>query len=74
MEDALEKAQAESLNFRDQLNAALRTPGSAANPKMVLRPKGTAGTHFSIQEEMGLSGGGKEYDIYKGIQVCRQNI
>jgi hypothetical protein len=33
------------------------------------RPKGTAGTNFSIQEEMGLAGSTKKYDRYKAIQV-----
>jgi hypothetical protein len=37
--------------------------------KQIARPQGTAGTNFSIQEAMGLSGGTKKYETYKAIQV-----
>ena len=36
---------------------------------MVAKPKGTAGTTYSIQVEMGLAGSKKKNDQYKAIQV-----
>jgi hypothetical protein len=57
--------------MREELSKATRNGGNN-NQRMVPRPKGTAGTDFSIQEAMGLAGSPKEYDIYKGIQVRRE--
>jgi hypothetical protein len=37
--------------------------------KPILRPSGTAGTDFSIQEAMGLAGSKQKYETYKGLQV-----
>ena len=37
--------------------------------RQIPRPQGTAGTNFSIQEAMGLSGSTKKYETYKAIQV-----
>jgi hypothetical protein len=42
---------------------------AANTAKTIPRPRGTAGTHFSIQESMGLSGTAKKYETYKAIQV-----
>lgn len=36
---------------------------------LIPRPKGTAGTHWSIQEAMGLAGSEKKHGIYKGLVV-----
>ena len=35
----------------------------------ILRPSGTAGTDFSIQESMGLAGSKQKYETYKALQV-----
>ena len=40
--------------------------------RTIPRPNGTAGTHFSIQEAMGLAGSQKKYETYKAIQVRGQ--
>jgi len=69
IEDALNKAQAENARICERLNKESNTGGSDKTQERIPRPKGTAGTDFSIQEEMGLSGSTKGYDIYKGIQV-----
>jgi hypothetical protein len=42
--------------------------------EMIPRPAGTAGTNFSIQVAMGLSGSTKKYDKYKAIQVCADSV
>jgi hypothetical protein len=42
---------------------------AASTAKAIPRPRGTAGTNFSIQESMGLSGSTKKYETYKAIQV-----
>jgi hypothetical protein len=42
---------------------------AASTAKAIPRPRGTAGTNFSIQESMGLSGSAKKYETYKAIQV-----
>jgi len=47
-----------------------RQNGGGSNPgSQIPRPGGTAGTHFSIQEAMGLAGSQKRYETYKAIQV-----
>jgi hypothetical protein len=46
------------------------TQNGGSNPgSQIPRPDGTAGTHFSIQEAMGLAGSQKRYETYKAIQV-----
>jgi hypothetical protein len=46
------------------------TQNGGSNPdSQIPRPHGTAGTHFSIQEAMGLAGSQKRYETYKTIQV-----
>jgi hypothetical protein len=70
IEDALNKAQAENASICERWDKESNTGGNDKTQKKIPRPKGTAGTDFSIQEEMGLSGSTKGYDIYKGIQVC----
>ena len=42
---------------------------AASTARTIPRPRGTAGTTFSIQESMGLSGTAKKYETYKAIQV-----
>lgn len=37
--------------------------------KMIPRPKGTAGTNWSIQTEMGLAGSKNKRETYKALQV-----
>lgn len=66
-------------SLRDQLEEANHHPGAGDNIRamdheMIPRPAGTAGTSFSIQVEMGLSGSAKKYDKYKAIQVCTDGV
>jgi hypothetical protein len=70
IEDALNKAQAENVSIRERMNREMNAPGNNETQTMIQRPKGMAGTDFSIQEGMELSGSKKGYNIYKGIQVC----
>ena len=42
--------------------------GSSEAP-LIPRPTGTVGTHFSIQDAMGLAGSKRKYETYKAIQV-----
>jgi hypothetical protein len=75
-QDELEREKAHSASLRNRLEDANEFQG-ASNPnvrEMIPRPKGTAGTHFSIQVEMGLSGSTKKYDKYKAIQVRPDSI
>jgi hypothetical protein len=53
---------------RDQ-EFASGSQNTEINVKPVPRPGGTAGTHFSIQEAMGLAGSKRKYETYKAIQV-----
>jgi hypothetical protein len=77
-EDALEREKAENASLRDKLEDTNENQGVGNNSKptaseTILRPAGTAGTNFSIQIAMGLSGSSKKDDKYKAIQVmsCR---
>ena len=49
-------------------------PEAASAAKAIPRPRGTAGTNFSIQESMGLSGTAKKYETYKAIQVSDSEL
>jgi len=73
-QDELERQKADNASLRDKLEDANEHQGARGNSKpdaneMIPRPKGTAGSNFSIQVEMGLSGSAKKYDKYKAIQV-----
>lgn len=56
--------------LQKRLDAYEATQQVNVQPERVARPKGTAGSHWSIQVEMGLDGSTKKYDTYKAIQVC----
>ena len=66
----LEKERLQNAELRKRIEDM---PGhveqDVASTKPMPRPKGTAGTNFSIQEAMGLTGSVKKYETYKGIQV-----
>ena len=75
----LEREKANNASLQDQLEAANNHHGAGDNIrvtdcKMIPRPAGTAGTSFSIQVEMGLSGSAKKYNKYKAIQVCTDGV
>lgn len=73
---ALEKEKASNAQLQEQLDKAVELQREGNNEKdcaLVPRPKGTAGTDFSIQIAMGLSGSTKKYDKYKAIQVRIMN-
>jgi hypothetical protein len=75
--DALEREKANNASLRDQLEEANHGVGDNIRPtgrEMIPRPAGTAGTNFSIQVEMGLSGSTRKYDKYKAIQVCTDGV
>ena len=56
--------------LRQELGTNGEGKGGAKKVKMIPRPKGTPGIHWSIQIEMGLGGPGEEkYGRYKAIQV-----
>ena len=71
MSAELKKSKAANAALQEQLNdvANLRQ-GDDREQNLILKPKGTAGTHYSIQVEMGLSGSKKKNNQYKGVQVC----
>jgi hypothetical protein len=73
----LERERLENAELRKRLEEMIEaqvngTGGQDANTKPIPRPQGTAGTNFSIQEAMGLSGSTKKYETYKAIQVCHE--
>ena len=66
----LKKQKEESEALCQDLGTNGKGKGGAKKVKMIPRPKGTLGTHWSIQIEMGLEGPGKKkYGRYKAIQV-----
>jgi hypothetical protein len=66
----LEKERLENAELRKRIEDIMPgNGGQDASAKPIPRPKGTAGTNFSIQQEMGLMGSTKKYETYKGIQV-----
>ena len=70
---ALEAERAQNAELRKRIeDLADKAPdagGGTRTVNIIPRPKGTAGTQFSIQEAMGLSGTIKKYETYKAIQV-----
>ena len=71
---ALEQERLQNAELRKQIEdmGDQVNNGSGAVARQIPRPQGTAGTTFSIQEAMGLSGSAKKYGTYKAIQVrCR---
>jgi hypothetical protein len=68
---ALEDERAKNAELRKRIEDLTDKPhdGHNAGVAVIPRPHGTAGTNFSIQEAMGLSGSTKKYETYKGIQV-----
>jgi hypothetical protein len=70
---ALEAERAQNAELRkrieDLIDKAPDGGGGTRTVNIIPRPKGTAGTQFSIQEAMGLSGTTKKYETYKAIQV-----
>ena len=70
---ALEAERAENAVLRKRIeDFADKAPdggGETRTVNIIPWPKGTAGTQFSIQVAMGLSGTIKKYETYKAIQV-----
>jgi hypothetical protein len=74
---ALEKEQMQNAELQRQIEEMMTSENSAGrnmDSKPIPRPRGTAGTDFSIQEAMGLAGSAKKYETYKAIQVCQHRI
>jgi len=66
----LKNEKAHNTEFQEKLDEGGELQSAGSNERdVILRPKGTARTNFSIQEEMGLAGSKKKYDRYKAIQV-----
>jgi hypothetical protein len=67
----LEEQRLQNAELRKRLEDGQRNGGLVPNAgaKPIPRPQGTAGTDFSIQEAMGLSGSANKYETYKAIQV-----
>ena len=69
----LEKERLQNAELRKRIEELPGNGGQDTSTKLIPRPKGTAGTNFSIQQAMGLMGSTKKYETYKGIQVsCPQ--
>jgi hypothetical protein len=67
---ALEGERMQNAELRKRLEDIASTSNSEnVVIKPIPRPRGTAGTNFSIQEAMGLAGSVKKYETYKAIQV-----
>jgi hypothetical protein len=69
---ALENEKKQNAELRKRIEDMRCTPTNGrenGSNKQILRPRGTAGTDFSIQEAMGLSGNTKKYETYKALQV-----
>jgi hypothetical protein len=68
---ALEAERAKNAELQKRMEDLADKPRGSQNAgvKTIPRPHGTAGTNFSIQEAMGLSGSTKNYETYKAIQV-----
>ncbi|KAG6835433.1 hypothetical protein H0H93_001518 [Arthromyces matolae] len=68
----LAESQAANNKLQEELNASTPAKKTSIDKrsttiKMIPRPDGTAGHHFSIQEEMGLSGSAKKIGEYKAL-------
>ena len=68
---ALENERRQNAELRRRIEdmSAATAENTPAGRKMIPRPRGTAGTNFSIQEAMGLAKSSKKYETYKGLQV-----
>jgi len=69
---ALENERTHNAELRKQIEdlASISNNGPEnGGGKLIPRPRGTAGTNFSIQEAMGLAGSTQKYETYKGLQV-----
>ena len=71
---ALENERTQNAELRKQIEDLASTSNNVnglenGSGKLVPRPRGTAGTNFSIQEAMGLAGSTQKYETYKGLQV-----
>jgi len=74
----LKNKKARNAELQEKLDEGGELQSAGSNERdvhdMIPRPKGTAGTNFSIQEEMGLAGSTKKYDKYKAIQVHNRKV
>lgn len=67
---ALKELQEERDCLKAQLTATSAESSSAADDMVSIpRPRGTAGSSFSIQESMNLAGSEKKDRIYRALQV-----
>jgi hypothetical protein len=66
----IEKQKAENAALQEKINEASTPANDDPETTKIPKPKGTAGTDYNIQIEMGLSGSKKKNDKYKGILVC----
>lgn len=76
MLDALEREKANNAELQEQLNYPKEHDDKEGRYVLIPRPEGTAGSTYSIQDQMGLAGdvGTKKYDQYKAIQVCIKQV
>ena len=65
----LEEQRRQNAELRKRLEDGQNNGLAQDAAKPIPRPQGTAGTHFSIQEAMGLAGSANKYETYKAIQV-----
>lgn len=66
---SLKRAQAERDALQSQLASSKASNDTTNDVASIPRPSGTAGTHFSIQEAMGLAGTDKKDLMYHALQV-----
>ena len=71
VKDALEWERVNNVNLHNELEDANGAKGNRkwSASDIIPRRAGTAGTNFSIQVAMGLSGSSKKNNKYKAIQV-----
>jgi len=72
--EALENERTQNADLRKRIEDLASTSNDIneaenARGKLIPRPRGTAGTSFSIQVAMGLAGSKQKYETYKGLQV-----
>lgn len=72
--EALEKQKADNAALQEKINEASMATNKDPGAPKVPKPKGTAGTDYSIQIEMGLSGTTKKKAKYLSIMVGRTSI
>ncbi|KAG5649120.1 hypothetical protein H0H81_006154 [Sphagnurus paluster] len=71
LEDERQRAADLEQQVKEQLalsDARRNAPDNQVSDSSVLRPKGTAGLNWGIQTAMGLGGGSRKNEFYKGIQ------